>query len=68
MEKLYFILFKIEDKYDEAEPSIKKIDSNAFIIQGMLSINDFNDNFNVDIKNENYDTMSGFIIDIIVNG
>lgn len=59
------VMGNIEDEYDEAEPAIKKIDSNTFIIPGMLSINDFNDYFNVDIKNENYDTMSGFIIDII---
>lgn len=59
------VMGNIEDEYDEAEPAIKKIDSNTFIIPGMLSINDFNDYFNVDIQNENYDTMSGFIIDII---
>ena len=59
------VMGNIEDEYDEAEPTIKKIDNNTFIIPGMLSINDFNDYFNVDIINENYDTMSGFIIDII---
>lgn len=59
------VMGNIEDEYDEAEPAIKKIDSNTFIIPGMLSINNFNDYFNVDIINENYDTMSGFIIDII---
>ena len=31
----------------------------------MLPINDFNKYFNLDIKSENYDTISGFIIEII---
>lgn len=58
------VMGNIDDEYDEDEPDVEKIDDNTFIISGKLSINDFNDYFNVDIKNENYDTMSGFIIDI----
>lgn len=59
------VMGNIDDEYDEDEPDIEKIDSNTFIISGMLSINNFNDYFNVDIKSENYDTMSGFIIETI---
>lgn len=49
----------------ESEPSIKAIDKNTFIIPGLLSINEFNDYFNEHIESENYDTMSGFIIETI---
>jgi len=59
------VMGNIDDEYDEDKPAIKKIDNNTFIIPGMISINDFNDYFNVDLKSENYDTMSGFIIEII---
>lgn len=58
------VMGNIDDEYDEDEPAIEKIDDNTFIITGKLSINDFNDYFNVDIQNDNYDTMSGLIIDI----
>lgn len=59
------VMGNIDDEYDEDEPAIEKVDDNTFIISGMLSINDFNNYFNVDIKSENYDTMSGFIIETI---
>ncbi|GAA0077631.1 hemolysin family protein [Clostridium sp. CTA-5] len=59
------VMGNIDDEYDEDEPAIEEIDGNNFIISGMLSINDFNDYFNVEIKSENYDTMSGFIIETI---
>lgn len=59
------VMGNIEDEYDEDELDIRKVDNNTFIIDGMLSIDDFNNYFNVDIQSENYDTISGFIIDIL---
>lgn len=59
------VMGNIDDEYDEDNPEIEKLDNNTFIISGMLSINNFNEYFNVDIKSENYDTMSGFIIETI---
>ncbi|KZL92370.1 hemolysin family protein [Clostridium magnum] len=59
------VMGNIEDEYDEDELDIRKVDNNTFIVDGMLSIDDFNNYFNVDIQSENYDTISGFIIDIL---
>ena len=59
------VMGNIDDEYDEDEPAIEEIDSNTFIVPGILSINEFNDYFNVDIKSETYDTMSGFMIETI---
>lgn len=59
------VMGNIDDEYDEDEPAIEKIDSNTFIVPGILSINEFNDYFNVDIKSETYDTISGFMIETI---
>lgn len=59
------VMGDIEDEYDEDELDIKKIDNNTFLIDGMLSIEDFNDYFHVKIENENYDTISGFIITLL---
>ena len=59
------VMGNIEDEYDEDEQDIKIIDNNTFIIDGMLSLDDFNDYFNVEIKCEDYETISGFIIDIL---
>ncbi|HCQ91193.1 MAG TPA: hemolysin, partial [Clostridium sp.] len=35
------VMGNIEDEYDEDGPAIKKIDNNTFIIDGMLSLDDF---------------------------
>lgn len=59
------VMGNIEDEYDEDEPTIKAVDKNTFIISGKLSISDFNDYFNARIESENYDTISGFIIENI---
>ncbi|WP_461614966.1 hemolysin family protein [Clostridium sp. Marseille-QA1073] len=59
------VMGNIEDEYDEDEPSINKIDNNTFIIDGMFSLDDFSDYFHIDIENDNYDTVSGFVIDLL---
>lgn len=59
------VMGNIEDEYDEEEPDISKIDNNTFIIDGMLPINDFNEYFHVNIESEDYDTIGGFIIDLL---
>ena len=57
------IMGEIEDEYDEQALSIKKIDANTFIIDGLLSLDDFNEKFHTNIEASNYDTIGGFIID-----
>jgi len=59
------VMGNIEDEYDDDEPEIKKIDTNTFIVDGMLSIDDFNDYFNVNIESDDYDTIGGFLIDLL---
>lgn len=59
------VMGNIEDEYDDEEPSINKIDNNTFIVDGRLSLDDFNDYFHVNIDSDDYDTISGFIIDVI---
>ncbi len=59
------VMGNIEDEYDNDEPEIDKIDKNTYIIDGMLSLDDFNDSFHVNIESNNYDTIGGFIIDLL---
>ncbi|MCM0647071.1 hemolysin family protein [Clostridium swellfunianum] len=59
------VMGEIEDEYDDEEPEISKLDNNTFIIEGMLSIDDFNENFHVNLKSDDYDTIGGFIIDLL---
>lgn len=59
------IMGEIEDEYDEEALTIKKIDANTFIVDGLLPLNDFNEKFHTTIEANNYDTIGGFIIDEI---
>lgn len=59
------VMGDINDEYDDEEPGICKIDNNTFIIDGMLSIDDFNENFHVGIESDDCDTVGGFIIDLL---
>lgn len=59
------VMGNIEDEYDDDEPEIKKVDTNTSIVDGMLSIDDFNDYFDVKIESDDYDTIGGFLIDLL---
>ncbi len=61
------IVGDIDDEYDHDEPDIKKIDDKNFIVKGVISIKELNSNLNtkLDEDSENYDTLGGFLIDLI---
>lgn len=59
------VMGNIEDEYDKDAPSIKKLDNNTYIIDGMISLIDFNDYFDVKIESRDYDTINGFLIGLL---
>lgn len=59
------VMGEINDEYDELELLIEKIDDNTFLINGLLSLNDFNSYFDVDLECEDFDTIGGFLLNII---
>ncbi|NFV11631.1 hemolysin family protein [Clostridium sp. FAM 1755] len=59
------VMGNIEDEYDEDEPAIKKIDDNTFIIDGRVSLDNFNDYFNINIESQDYETINGFLINLL---
>lgn len=56
------IVGDIEDEYDLEEKPIKKIDDKNYIVKGSLSINDFNEEFELDLDEGDYDTLNGYLI------
>lgn len=56
------IMGDIEDEYDLDNSNIRKIDDETFIIKGCLSINEFNDKFDINLELGDYDTLNGYII------
>lgn len=56
------IMGEIEDEYDLDEPLIKKIDQTHYILRGVLTINEFNEKFNLNLSEGDYDTINGYMI------
>ena len=55
------IMGDIEDEYD-IDDDISQIDEENYIVKGYLSVNDFNDRFNMNIEPGDYDTLNGYLI------
>ena len=55
----------IFDEYDDVELDYEKIDDNTFMISGGVSIHDLRKILNVDIPEGEYDTLSGYLIELL---
>ena len=59
------IVGEIYDEYDEVENKYEKIDDNTYIFGGNLSIYDLEKILEVTIPEGDYDTLSGYLIEIL---
>ncbi|MEG2290189.1 MAG: hemolysin family protein [Clostridium sp.] len=59
------VMGSITDEYDQEEAKIQKIDNNNFIISGLLTIDDINDEFDLNITSDSADTIAGFFIECL---
>lgn len=55
----------IFDEYDEAEKEYEKIDNNTYLINGNVSIYDLRKILDVEIPEGEYDTLSGYLIELL---
>jgi putative hemolysin len=53
------------DKYDTSDESIKKISPNTYIVDGLVPIDDINEELNIDLPCDIFDTVGGFVIDLL---
>ena len=59
------VMGNIDDEYDYDEPDIIKVDNNTYIVDGLLSIDDLNDNLDLNLVSENYNTIGGFLVSLM---
>ena len=59
------IMGDIDDEYDEEETYVTKVDDDTYIVDGNISLFDFNDELEVDIDSENSETLGGYIIELL---
>ena len=58
------VMGEINDEYDEDDPVIRKIDQTTYIVNGLITIKELNDQLHLklDEETDEYDTLGGFLI------
>lgn len=55
----------IFDEYDDEEKEFEQIDDNTFMISGTVSIHDLRKILDINVPEGEYDTLSGYLIDLL---
>src|SRR5438067_1658352 len=55
------IVGEIEDEFDLPDESVEQVDDKHIRIHGTFTIDDFNEEFHVDLPQEDYNTVGGFV-------
>lgn len=56
------IIGVIDDPFETAPPAIQNLPDGSFLIDGLTLIEDVNRNFDLQLEEENYDTIAGFVL------
>jgi putative hemolysin len=59
------IVGEIEDEFDLPDESIERVDGSTIRIDGTFPIDDFNEQFSLDLPIEDYHTVAGFVFGLI---
>jgi putative hemolysin len=55
------IVGEIEDEFDLPDESVERVDEHTIRVDGTFPIDDFNEQFGVDLPQEDYHTIAGFV-------
>ena len=55
------IVGEIEDEFDLPDETVERVDEDTIRIDGTFSIDDFNEEFDIELPNEDYHTIAGFV-------
>ncbi|QZT29896.1 hemolysin family protein [Streptococcus suis] len=56
------IVGEIDDETDKTEIFVREIAENAYIVQGNMTLNDFNEHFEMELESDNVDTIAGYYL------
>ena len=59
------IVGNIFDEYDDVEDEVKKLDDNTFLISGSISINNLKKILKINIPEGEYETLSGYLLEML---
>ena len=57
------IMGEINEEYEEVVPEIEAISENEYLMDGSILIDDLNEELGLKLETENYDTLSGYLIE-----
>ena len=58
------IVGEIQDEYDEEAPEIQKLDDGSYMVQGIMSLEDLNDELGTDFHSDDAETIGGLVLTI----
>jgi CBS domain containing-hemolysin-like protein len=56
------IVGEVSDLFDKPAPEIQRLPDGTALVDGLMLIEDVNGYFNLNLKDENYDTIAGFVL------
>lgn len=56
------IVGEIDDETDKTEIFVREIADNTYIVQGNVTLNDFNEHFEMELESDNVDTIAGYYL------
>ncbi|MEK7785642.1 MAG: transporter associated domain-containing protein, partial [Chloroflexota bacterium] len=56
------IVGEVGDSFDKSAPEVQRLPDGTALVDGLMLIEDVNDYFNLTLKDENYDTIAGFVL------
>ena len=56
------IVGEVSDSFDKSLPEVQRLPDGTALVDGLMLIEDVNDYFNLTLKDENYDTIAGFVL------
>ncbi|MHB1610057.1 MAG: hemolysin family protein [Sulfobacillus sp.] len=59
------IVGEIQDEYDTEELAIRRVDDNTIDVEGLASLDEVNEMFDVDLPHEDFDTVGGLILHLL---
>lgn len=56
------IVGEIQDEYDEEAPEIQKLDDGSYMVQGIMSLEDLNEELGTDFHSDDAETIGGLVL------
>ena len=60
--KQRYVNGEIDDETDKAEQFVREIGEHTYIVLGTMTLNEFNDYFDVDLESDDVDTIAGYYL------